>query len=461
MQSTNQMGPIERKKYTSGKRVGTYFYRNSETNRLVSKQAWEKQQKLQKLPSLPPLPPADESCAPPPPAKKAKKEEPKRWRSRCFWTHYTSCKKSLPKETVIDLIKAQYPAYTTLAIAAEDPGNNLHYHVFAVFKKPFQATRATCTPLQQALHAATHRHYVYRKALEDKKKNPVSVDEWRVEKYRYCLNKVNKGFAESKGSGKGQLWTYTDGVALDSVNEAESVRLSPQLDVLNRFMSGQTLLQQYAEARSEPIDLPRLAYLTSNRDKLRSMLSNMKAFDKELEAAEPQFTKDDFQPEAVQAVEAVPLDKKVIVISGLPDIGKTKLAKTLFKKPLFCSHTDKLKSFDPSTHDAIIFDDCSFGHWPRESVIHLFDVEEERDINVKNSMVTIPAGTPRVFTTNRVLRGRKRDRFDPDGGLIHDKDNSFLPPKLYEADNAVDRRMQHIHFDYDIRKPPARTQGSP
>lgn len=98
--------------------------------------------------------------------------------------------------------------------------------------------------------------------------------------------------------------------------------------------------------------------------------------------------------------------RKSLVIMGKPGWGKTQWAITcLFKNPLIVRHMDKLKQFDPFSNDGIIFDDMNFSHYPRSARIHLLDVEVDTDINVKCSMVTIPAGTPRVFTTNETLRG--------------------------------------------------------
>ena len=142
---------------------------------------------------------------------------------------------------------------------------------------------------------------------------------------------------------------------------------------------------------------------------------------REIANEKPRFTKKDFKP--VPEVEKWNPAEKVLVLRGKPNCGKTQFAKTLFEKPLIVRHPDKLKSFDENTHDAIIFDDQAYGHWPRESVIHLFDVEEEADINVKNSMVTIPAGVPRIFTTNREMRVHKEDF---NGISQHVKEKSFL-----------------------------------
>lgn len=91
---------------------------------------------------------------------------------------------------------------------------------------------------------------------------------------------------------------------------------------------------------------------------------------------------------------------RCMVISGKSGWGKTQYAKTLFNNPLIVRHIDKLKRFNEIEHDGIIFDDMDFSHYPRVSCIHLLDTEEDTDINVKCSMITIPAGTRRVFTTN-------------------------------------------------------------
>ena len=95
-----------------------------------------------------------------------------------------------------------------------------------------------------------------------------------------------------------------------------------------------------------------------------------------------------------------PEGRECLVISGPSGIGKTQFAKTLLKNPLLVRHKDKLKQFDETIHDGIIFDDMNFSHWPREACIHLLDTEEDSDIDVKCSMITIPWGTPRIFTTN-------------------------------------------------------------
>lgn len=91
--------------------------------------------------------------------------------------------------------------------------------------------------------------------------------------------------------------------------------------------------------------------------------------------------------------------KRTLILSGPTGTGKTQFAKAIFGgRALFVRHIDKLKEL--SSHNGIIFDDMCFKHWPRESAIHLVDIEEEAQINVKHSMVSIPRGMPRIITTN-------------------------------------------------------------
>lgn len=96
-----------------------------------------------------------------------------------------------------------------------------------------------------------------------------------------------------------------------------------------------------------------------------------------------------------------PLDtSKSILLSGPSGTGKTQWALAHFKNPLLCSHIDKLKQLTPD-HDGVVFDDMSFTHWPAESVIHLLDIDVEREIHVRYGTVTIPAYVKKIFTHNK------------------------------------------------------------
>jgi len=62
---------------------------------------------------------------------------------------------------------------------------------------------------------------------------------------------------------------------------------------------------------------------------------------------------------------------------------------------------DKLRELTPTkAKKGLIFDDMSFVHLPREAQIHLVDVFDDTQIHCRYNHVEIPAGTPRIITTN-------------------------------------------------------------
>lgn len=88
----------------------------------------------------------------------------------------------------------------------------------------------------------------------------------------------------------------------------------------------------------------------------------------------------------------------VVALVGPSGIGKTQFALSHFENPLVVSHIDDLKNLE--NHDGIVFDDMDFCHWPVTAQIHLTDFDLPRSINVKYGVVTIPAGTKKMFTCN-------------------------------------------------------------
>ncbi len=92
-------------------------------------------------------------------------------------------------------------------------------------------------------------------------------------------------------------------------------------------------------------------------------------------------------------------EKQVLWLFGATGLGKTEYARSLFNNPLFVRHKDQLKGLTTKT-DGIIFDDFSITHWPRESVIHLTDLNNKSGIDVKHGVAVIPKGMPRIFCSN-------------------------------------------------------------
>lgn len=91
---------------------------------------------------------------------------------------------------------------------------------------------------------------------------------------------------------------------------------------------------------------------------------------------------------------------------GASGVGKTAYAMAHFTNPLLVTHKDKLKQFDPETHDGIVFDEFSCQHWPLDAIKNLMDRDHERDIDVKCSVVTLPAKTKRIFVIQMIERLR-------------------------------------------------------
>jgi len=92
--------------------------------------------------------------------------------------------------------------------------------------------------------------------------------------------------------------------------------------------------------------------------------------------------------------------QKTMILHGKSGCGKTCLAKAILPTALFVTHMDQLKNFDPEMNEGLIFDDMNFNHQPREAQIHLMDCYDDRTLHVRYTTAEIPAGTPKIITTN-------------------------------------------------------------
>lgn len=104
----------------------------------------------------------------------------------------------------------------------------------------------------------------------------------------------------------------------------------------------------------------------------------------------------DFPTEQIQEA----MKTHSVILWGDSGVGKTCYARALLPNALFVSHYDDLARYDQGEHDGIIFDDMNMTHLPRESQIHLLDMEQPRSVHIRYQTAIIPAGTKKIFTTN-------------------------------------------------------------
>lgn len=138
------------------------------------------------------------------------------------------------------------------------------------------------------------------------------------------------------------------------------------------------------------------------------------------------YSMDDFNTEPIsQDI----LSKFAVILYGDTNTGKTSYAISHFKNPLLVSHMDVLGSLDPTFHDGIVFDDMSFVKVPPGAKIHLTDLEQNRDVQIRYVTAFLPKGFPRIFTYNTE-------------GVFYDHENMID----YRQKDAIDRRCHYIHI---------------
>lgn len=127
------------------------------------------------------------------------------------------------------------------------------------------------------------------------------------------------------------------------------------------------------------------------------------------------------------------------VLYGLPNIGKTFFAMAHGDNAFMVNDIDKLRQFNPSLHDVVVFDEISFSHWPPTAVKNIFDAEVDRDIRCRWATVNIPAVTKKIFVCN-------------DLSELLPKDMDALPATVQDA---IKSRMKCVYYDTPLFDTPA------
>jgi len=94
-------------------------------------------------------------------------------------------------------------------------------------------------------------------------------------------------------------------------------------------------------------------------------------------------------------------DTCCIYLWGASGLGKTECAVAHFERGLLVRSLDQSRDFHATRYDGIIFDDSSLSHLSAEERIHLADYNYDAVIRARYSNGLLPAGTKRVFTSNK------------------------------------------------------------
>jgi len=137
------------------------------------------------------------------------------------------------------------------------------------------------------------------------------------------------------------------------------------------------------------------------------------------------FPYDSFTQAAKDAVKDWDPTKTCLILKGETGYGKTEFAKALMyaRTKQYACFVSNLNKLGVRAHNQpIIYDDMNFSQCKREKGIYLTDVANDRDIRILFGFHTVPALTPRIFTTNLSM-------------------DEFLP---YDPTGAIDRRCTFI-----------------
>ncbi|OMJ14662.1 hypothetical protein AYI69_g8497 [Smittium culicis] len=92
--------------------------------------------------------------------------------------------------------------------------------------------------------------------------------------------------------------------------------------------------------------------------------------------------------------------RRSLWLFGEPGLGKTSFAMTLFKNPLVVYKLIDMKKFLKYSYDGIIFKNISFLNRQDNVQRHLLGVETGGYVKIPYNSISLPSGTPRVFTSS-------------------------------------------------------------
>jgi len=141
--------------------------------------------------------------------------------------------------------------------------------------------------------------------------------------------------------------------------------------------------------------------------------------------------------------------KRALILHGPPGWGKSEFACAVMMVVVgdkgfhFITKLDRLKTIRFESGQGLVFDELSLAGRDIDDVKCLLDLPKTRDIACRNNDAIIPAGTPRIFTTNHAGK-------------------HFWPMEAYHPDHmkAVKRRHDWATATGDLRRDPPAAEAA-
>lgn len=149
----------------------------------------------------------------------------------------------------------------------------------------------------------------------------------------------------------------------------------------------------------------------------------------------PKFTLDDFTIPSINL-------GKCVLMHGDTELGKSQFALAHFKNPLLVKgkNTEKLREYN-TTVDGIVLDEVNFTTTDThlENNLTMLDMDEDVAMWARYANVTLPAGLPKIFLTNKK---------NPMRIFYTYEDEVENKPQC----EAIDSRVRLVNIDKDIRR---------